>query len=302
MDALALLDQFLTENKIAFSAEVPMKDYTTFKIGGNCRRMIWPSSVSEIQMILKFRQETPFLLYLIGNGSNLLVSDEGIDGVVLQLGSRFSAISLDGETDIVCESGASLARVCVFAREHRFSGLEFAYGIPGSVGGAAYMNAGAYGGEMKDVIAWCEHFDQMGNLKRLSGEELNFSYRHSIYTDTENCIVRVCFRLKCGRREEIGAAMDDYMERRRSKQPLEFPSAGSAFKRPKGGYASALIDQCGLKGYSCGGAKISEKHAGFIVNYKNATCKDVLKLMCEVSDKVRKETGFVLEPEVKQLP
>ena len=164
------------------------------------------------------------------------------------------------------------------------------------------MNAGAYGGEMKDIIAWCEHVDPEGNIVRVAGEELSFSYRSSIYTDGENCITRVCFDLKPGNREEISAAMEDYMERRRSKQPLEFPSAGSTFKRPKGGYASALIDQCGLKGYSCGGAKVSEKHAGFIINYKNATCEDVLRLIEEVSHKVKEETGFVLEPEVKLLP
>ncbi len=302
MDCLAVLDQFLKENQIAFSAEVPMKDYTTFKIGGNCRRMVWPSSGCEIRKLLTFCREKQLPLYLVGNGSNLLVADGGLDGIVLQLGSRFSGIFLEGETQVVCESGATLARACVFAKDHGLTGMEFAYGIPGSVGGAAYMNAGAYGGEMKDIIAWCEHVDPEGNIVRVAGEELSFSYRSSIYTDGENCITRVCFDLKPGNREEISAAMEDYMERRRSKQPLEFPSAGSTFKRPKGGYASALIDQCGLKGYSCGGAKVSEKHAGFIINYKNATCEDVLRLIGEVSHKVEEETGFVLEPEVKLLP
>lgn len=301
MDRLDLLDQFLNENGFAFSKEVPMKDYTSFKIGGNCRRMIWPSSVEEIERLVAYCNENKVPFYLVGNGSNLLVPDEGLDGVVLQLGGRFSGIALEGNK-VICEAGATLAKACVFAREQGLSGMEFAYGIPGSVGGAAYMNAGAYGGEMKDVIVWCEHVGEDGTLGKYTVKELDFSYRHSVYSNSKNCITRVCFELKPGDPAEIGAAMEDYMERRRSKQPLEFPSAGSTFKRPKGGYASALIDQCGLKGYSCGGAKVSEKHAGFVINYNNATCGDVLRLISEVSQKVEEKTGFILEPEVKLLP
>lgn len=302
MDRLTLLDRFLEENGIAFSAEVPMKKYTTFRIGGNCRRMVWPSSAEKIRRVMAFCKKGGIPLYLMGNGSNLLVADEGVDGAVLQLGGSFSSIVLEGDSGLLCEAGATLAQACVFARDQGLAGLEFAYGIPGSVGGAAYMNAGAYGGEMKDVILWCEAVDRGGNIRRFSGEELAFSYRHSVFTGRDDCITRVCFGLRPGNREEIGAAMDDYMNRRRTKQPLEFPSAGSTFKRPEGGYASALIDQCGLKGFACGGAKVSEKHAGFIINWKEATCGDVLALIDEVSRQVKEKTGFVLEPEVKMLP
>ncbi len=302
MERLELLDQFLNENGFSFLAEVPMKNYTTFKIGGNCRRMVWPSSVNEIVSLFFFCHNHQIPLYLVGNGSNLLVADSGIDGVVLQLGGRFSKISMEGKDRIVCEAGAALSKACIFARDHSLSGMEFAYGIPGSVGGAAYMNAGAYGGEMKDIIAWCEHVDENGTVERLTREELEFSYRRSVYTGKNRCITKVCFQLSFGVSKEIGKAMEDYMERRRAKQPLEYPSAGSTFKRPKGGYASALIDQCGLKGYSYGGAMVSEKHAGFVINYKNATCADVLQVIKEVSEKVLEKTGFVLEPEIKFLP
>jgi len=302
MNRFEKLDALLEKEEIAFADSVPMKDYTTFRIGGACKRMVWPSSVNEIQKIFTACRETKLPLYLVGNGSNLLVSDDGIDGVVLQLGGRFSAIALENETQIICEAGVSLAKVCVFARDHGLTGLEFAYGIPGSVGGAAYMNAGAYGGEVKDVILWCEHVERDGTVKRVPAEDLEFSYRHSRYCETDDCIVRVCFSLKPGKREEITSAMEDFMDRRRTKQPLELPSAGSTFKRPVGGYASALVDQCGLKGFSCGGAKVSEKHAGFVVNFNHATCKDVLELIASVKEQVFEKTGFVLEPEVKMLP
>ena len=279
-----------------------MRDYTSFHIGGACKRMVWPKSEEELAKILSYCDENGLPLYLVGNGSNLLVADEGIDGVVVQLGARFSGIRLEEGNLLVCEAGATLAKVCVFAREHSLTGLEFAYGIPGSVGGAAYMNAGAYGGEMKDVVAYCEHIAPDGTRGRLSGDELGFSYRHSAYCENGFCVSRVAFRLQPGDPKKIAAAMEDYMTRRKTKQPLEFPSAGSTFKRPEGNYASALIDQCGLKGVTCGGAQVSEKHAGFVINAGGATCADVLNLMDRVRDEVEKQTGYRLEPEVKMIP
>ena len=302
MEAIKLLDEYAQALGCEIRKDVPMRDYTTFKIGGACERLVEPSSVEQISGVLAFCREHGIPLTLVGNGSNLLVSDTGIPGCVLHLGNLFSNITLEENNIVCCEAGASLAKTCVFAQKFALSGLEFAYGIPGSVGGAAYMNAGAYGGEVKDVILSCEHVDESGKQNRFTANELQFSYRHSIYSEKPYCITRIRFRLTLGNREEIRNKMEDFMGRRRAKQPLEYPSAGSTFKRPEGAYASALIDQCGLKGFSVGGARVSEKHAGFVINAGGATYADVRELICRVTGVVKEKTGFVLEPEVKIIP
>lgn len=217
--------------------------------------------------------------------------------MVILIGNDFSEISSLSDTEIYCQSGALLSSFCVFARENSLSGAEFAYGIPGSVGGAVYMNAGAYGGEIKDIISYCDVIDENDELKRLTPEELCLSYRHSSIMGTEKIIVGAAFSLRKGDASEIKSAMDDFMSRRKTKQPLEYGSAGSTFKRPEGSYASLLIDECGLKGYSVGGAQVSEKHAGFVINKDNATFSDVMSLIEDVKRIVKEKTGYVLECE-----
>lgn len=276
-----------------------MSEHTTFKIGGNASIIAYVTSPEDIQCIVKACNDLGIRYIPVGNGSNLLVADEGIDACVIQIGNRFSQVKLiDGDT-IYADAGASLMKICRFALENELSGLEFAYGIPGSCGGAAFMNAGAYGGEMKDVLLTCEHIDKNGNVGSLSGDELKLSYRHSAYYDNGCIITGLYLKLKKGKASDIKAKMDDLIGRRKDKQPLEYPSAGSTFKRPEGYFAGALIQECGLKGASVGGAAVSEKHAGFVINKGGATCKDVLDLCRLVSDKVLKEKGVKLEMEIR---
>lgn len=276
-----------------------MSLHTTFKIGGPARLAVFPKSEEEISAVIKKCNQHGVRFMTVGNGSNLLVADEGIDAVVIILGKDFAEVTLIGDDVIYAKAGASLMKVCRFALENSLSGLEFAYGIPGSCGGGAFMNAGAYGGELKDVMFKCEHIDANGNVGSLEGDNLELSYRHSAYFDNGGIITGVYFKLKKADANEIKAAMDDYMSRRRDKQPLEYPSAGSTFKRPEGHFAGALIEQCNLKGTSVGGAKISTKHAGFVINTGNATCNDVLQLCKRVADTVKEQTGVDLEMEVR---
>ncbi len=282
----------------AYVLDAPMRDYTTFRIGGPAAILLKPKSAEEVCWV---RRTLAGLapMWFLGKGSNLLIPDEGVPGVVVLLGPDFSGIEVleDGET-LVCEAGAPLMKAARTALDRGLSGLEFAWGIPGTVGGGVYMNAGAYGGEMKDVVLWCEHVDGEGNLRRLSGEELEFSYRHSVYSGKALCIVRAALGLRKGDPAAIRQRMDELMEKRRSRQPLEYPSAGSAFKRPEGAYAAALIEECGLKGLRVGDAMVSEKHSGFIVNVGNASCADVEELFRQVQDAVFRRTGYRLEPEV----
>ncbi len=293
------LVEILDLNKIEYRLNAPMSEHTTFKIGGNASIIAYVTSQEDIQCIVKACNDLGIRYIPVGNGSNLLVADEGIDACVIQIGNRFSQVKLiDGDT-IYADAGASLMKICRFALENELSGLEFAYGIPGSCGGAAFMNAGAYGGEMKDVLLTCEHIDKNGNVGSLSGDELKLSYRHSAYYDNGCIITGLYLKLKKGKASDIKAKMDDLIGRRKDKQPLEYPSAGSTFKRPEGYFAGALIQECGLKGASVGGAAVSEKHAGFVINKGGATCKDVLDLCRMVSDKVLKEKGVKLEMEIR---
>lgn len=276
-----------------------MSLHTTFKIGGNARLVVYPQNEEQISELVKCAKAENVRLIAIGNGSNLLVDDGGIDACVLILGEPFSQIKLIDDETIYAKAGAKLIALCRFAYEHSLSGLEFAYGIPGSAGGAAFMNAGAYGGEMKDVLYKCEHIDKNGDIGFLENDGLKLSYRHSAYYDNGAVITGLYLKLKKGEKSEIKEKMDDLIGRRRAKQPLEYPSAGSTFKRPEGYFAGALIEQCNLKGKSVGGAQVSEKHAGFVINKGGATCKDVLDLCKYCSDKVMEETGVKLEMEIR---
>ena len=283
------------------NTDILMKDFTSFKIGGPAEIFAKPSSEEQVSKIINYCKKNEVPLFPLGKGSNLLVSDNGIDGVVIYFGNDFGKIKLVDDETVYCEAGAGLAALCNFALENELTGLEFAYGIPGSVGGAVFMNAGAYGGEIKDVIIYADHMDKNGQSGRFVGDELDMSYRHSAYSAKEYFITGAAFKLQKGDKAEIKAKMDDLLGRRFDKQPMDKPSAGSTFKRPEGAFASALIDQCGLKGYRVGGAEVSTKHAGFVVNVGEATCADVLQLIKDVQKKVKDDTGFVLEPEVEIL-
>lgn len=276
-----------------------MSNHTTFKIGGNAAVVVVVENEGEIAKTVKECNRLGIRYTAVGNGSNLLVSDDGINACVIMLGKDFSDVKLVDDTTVFAQAGASLTKVCRFALENGLSGLEFAYGIPGSCGGGAFMNAGAYGGELKDVLEKCEHIDKNGDKGTLCGDDLKLSYRHSAYYDNGCIITGVYFKLKKGNPDEIKAKMQDLMGRRKSKQPLEFPSAGSTFKRPEGYFAGALIEECNLKGAAVGGAQVSTKHAGFVINTGGATCDDVLKLCQKVSDTVYKEKGVRLEMEIR---
>lgn len=277
----------------------PMAKHTTFKIGGNASLVVFPESETQISEIVKAAKQAGIRLITIGNGSNLLVDDDGIDACVMILDEHFSDIKLIDEETIYASAGAMLIKVCRFAYENGLSGLEFAYGIPGTCGGGAFMNAGAYGGEMKDVLVKCSHIDKDGNIGCLENDDLKLSYRHSAYYDNDCIITGLYLKLNKGDKAEIKEKMDDLISRRRNKQPLEFPSAGSTFKRPEGYFAGALIEECGLRGRSVGGAQVSEKHCGFVINKGGATCKDVLELCKICSDTVYDKKGVKLEMEIR---
>lgn len=293
-----LIDLF-KELKCEYCIDEPMSRHTTFKIGGNARLLVYPEGEEQISRIVKCARDNGIRLVTIGNGSNLLVADEGIDACVMVLDERMGDIRLIDEETVYAPAGVMLIRLCRFALEHGLSGLEFAYGIPGTCGGGAFMNAGAYGGEMKDVLYRCDHVDANGEKGYLEGDDLKLSYRHSAYYDNGCVITGLYLKLKKGNKDEIKAKMEDLLSRRRTKQPLEFPSAGSTFKRPEGYFAGALIEECGLKGKSVGDAQVSEKHAGFVINRGNATCNDVLELCRFCSDTVLREKGVKLEMEIR---
>lgn len=284
-----------------YRLDAPMSEYTSFKTGGKADIVFLPSSELQLRSLLRMCSDEEIKPFVFGNGSNLLVSDDGIRGVTIRLSNNFEEIKLINETTVYCTAGTKLATLCKFALEHSLSGLEFAYGIPGTAGGAAYMNAGAYGGEMKDVLVSCNHIDFSGNPGRLIGEQLGFGYRRSAYTDKYFVITGLTLVLEKGEKAEINAKMQELLQKRIDKQPLDLPSAGSFFKRPEGYFAGALIEQCGLKGFSVGGAQVSEKHAGFVVNKGGATTADIMELGRLVSEKVLEETGVQLEREVKYI-
>lgn len=286
----------LNELKTEYITSESMSRHTTFKIGGNADVLIKVKTEDELKIVLKLVREYGIPYFALGKGSNILVSDKGIEGAVISL-EGIADIKIDGDM-IVCGAGASLRSLCIAAQKSSLSGLEFAYGIPGTVGGALYMNAGAYGGEMSQVAVSATAIDHDGNIQNFDIAQMNLGYRTSAFKNTDLIITSVTFKLKQGNASEIKSAMDDFFARRRDKQPLEYPSAGSTFKRPEGYFAGALIEKNNLKGVSIGGAQVSQKHAGFVINTGNATCDDVLSLIKKVQHTVKNADGVDLEPEV----
>ncbi|MBQ7760167.1 MAG: UDP-N-acetylmuramate dehydrogenase [Phascolarctobacterium sp.] len=275
----------------------PMSRHTSFKIGGPADLLATPSNEAELCNLLKRAKENNIPVTLVGNGSNLLVRDKGIRGLVIKLGNMLNTIEA-GENSITFGSGVSLALASKKAAELGFTGMEFAVGIPGSIGGAVYMNAGAYDGEMSNVVTAVRTVDANGEVKVLSKEEMCFGYRKTVLQGSGLIVTAVTVSMPKGNTADIIAKMADFSQKRTSKQPLELPSAGSMFKRPPGYFAGTLIDQTGLKGYTVGGAQVSTKHAGFVVNIGGATAADVLQLIKDVQDKVKAAHGVELHPEV----
>ena len=277
-----------------------MSRHTTFRIGGPADYFVTPHTKEEIRQVIRLCKEEEIPFAVLGNGSNLLVGDKGFRGVIIQLFKNFSDITIEEET-IYAQSGALLVRLANQAAEQGLTGLEFASGIPGTLGGAVVMNAGAYGGEMKDVILWSDVLTEDGEFLRLSGEELELGYRTSVIQKKHYFVLGAALRLKKGDQNEIRSVMEELKEKRVSKQPVEYPSAGSTFKRPEGYFAGKLIMDTGLRGFSVGGAQVSEKHCGFVINKGGATAEEVQLLMKEVADRVEEKFGVRLEPEVKML-
>lgn len=271
---------------------------TSFKTGGPCGVRLSPDSSEQLILILNKAKELGIPYVVLGNGTNVLIPDEGINKAVIIIGDKMSSAELEDGTTIRFSAGTNLAVLCRFALENSLSGLEFAFGIPGTCGGAVYMNAGAYGGEMKDVLTEITHLTPDMKIETVSAEDADLSYRHSVYKNNRCIILGGKVRLSEDSQENIKARMNDFLGRRKDKQPLEFPSAGSTFKRPEGYFAGALIEQCNLKGKSVGGAQVSEKHAGFVINKGGATSSDILSLIEFIGKTVKEETGVTLEPEV----
>ena len=280
--------------------DADMKNHTTFRAGGKAEFLVTPVDIESTCRLYKYLYDNNIKYYFIGNGSNLLVRDEGFDGVIVKFGNNFSDIETDGE-EIKCGAGCYLSKVANVAKENSLKGMEFAAGIPGFIGGAIAMNAGAYGGEMKDIVKEVVVINKNGDIKNIPGAEMDFSYRHSKVLDEKYIVISVILSLKKGNKDEIIEEMDGLQKARKDKQPLEYPSAGSTFKRPEGYFAGKLIEDSGLRGYSVGDACVSEKHCGFVVNKGNASATDIINLIKHVQDKVYKDSGVVLEPEVKIL-
>ena len=279
----------------------PMSSHCTFRAGGTAKYYVIPDEYTKVRDVLRLCVEENIPYYVIGNGSNLLVQDDGFDGVIIEIDSALAKIEINGN-EIVAKAGAKLSKIAVKALNESLTGFEFAHGIPGNLGGAVTMNAGAYGGEMKDVLKWLKVLDNNGEMKTLKAEELELGYRTSIIVKEKMIVLEACIELHEGNRDEIEMHMKELMAKRKEKQPLEYPSAGSTFKRPEGYFAGKLIQDAGLKGYRVGGAMVSEKHSGFVINYDNATATDIINLMKDVRKKVYEEFQVTLEPEVKILP
>ena len=278
----------------------PMSRHTTFRVGGTADFFVEIGSPEELLDIINYLTETDRSYFILGNGSNLLVGDKGYEGVILHLGERFNSITVEGNT-ITAQAGALLSTVAKTAAKNGLSGMEFAAGIPGTIGGAVVMNAGAYESEMKQIITKVTVMTREGEILELDNETMEFGYRTSIIKNRPFVVLSAVISLEKGDMASIQSKMDDFNNRRRSKQPLEYPSAGSTFKRPEGYYAGKLIMDAGLRGYRVGGAQVSEKHCGFIINVGNATAADISELMDEVIEKVEKQFSVTLEPEIIRI-
>lgn len=296
------LDKKITDYlpDLVYVKDEPMAKHISFRVGGAAKRMAFPKNAEQVVLLMSFAEEAGARPLVIGNGTNLLAPDEGLDRLVVNMAGEFASVKMTGECELTATAGVSLARLAMFACEQSLTGLEFAHGIPGTLGGAVVMNAGAYGGEMKDVIQSVTLLDGARGIVTLSVDEMQFSYRRSILSDhPEYVVLSAAFRLQKGDQGTISAKMHELMEKRKASQPLEYPSAGSTFKRPTGYYAGPLIEGCGLKGCRVGGAEVSQKHAGFVINVGGATCADVLALIEKVQKTVCDAHGVMLEPEVK---
>ena len=307
MDRFECLQQELARRcpDLEVRAGEPMSRHTSFRIGGPARLMALPKSPAQAKAAVLAAREADIVPFFLGNGSNLLVPDEGVERFLIQPAGRYSADPLNRvweENGQLCAGGGvSLAVLANAAQGRALTGLEFASGIPGSVGGGVVMNAGAYGGEMAQVLVSVTALDLDGSIQTIPAESCGLGYRRSVFSDGQRLVLEARFQLSSGDPSAIRARMDELAARRKEKQPLEYPSAGSMFKRPEGYFAAALIDQCGLKGFAVGGAQVSEKHAGFVVNRGGATCADVLELVRQVQARVQEQTGVALEMEVKVL-
>ena len=290
--------QKLLQAGIPFKENEPLAAHCTFKIGGPAEVFILPETEQQLCAAVALCKEQAVRYYLLGNGSNILFADAGYRGAVIDTTAMKTELTIDG-TQVTAGAGLRLSALCTAALENNLTGLEFAYGIPGTVGGAVYMNAGAYGGEMKDVLTAVRYLTAEGETVEVPAAALDLSYRHSVFEENGGCILSVRFRLEQGDPAAIKARMNELMAKRVDKQPLDKPSAGSTFKRPAGAFAAALIDQCGLRGYRHGGAAVSDKHCGFVVNLGGATCADVLALCGEVRAIVKEKTGYDLEKEIR---
>lgn len=291
------ISAFLPEMELRF--QEPMSKHTSFRIGGGAEVMAFPKNKEELARLLKTSALLDCKLSILGAGTNVLAPDEGISGLVICLKDCLDGMQQLDDTHIRCMAGVTMARAAVFAAGQGLAGLEFAHGIPGTIGGGLYMNAGAYGGEMAQVCTAVEVMDRQGNLRKLTREQMEFSYRHSVLEDSGEIVISGEFALTPDSPEQIKARMKELIAKRTASQPLNLPSAGSAFKRPVGGYAAALIDQAGLKGFRVGNAAISDKHAGFAVNLGGATAEEVKSLLNQVSDRVYENSGIRLEPEIR---
>lgn len=278
----------------------PMKLHTTFQVGGPADYFVSPHSEEEIRILLKNAKDYEIPVFIVGNGSNLLVSDKGYRGMIVQIGKEYSDVTVEGEI-VSAKAGASLAKIARTAYENGLGGFEFAAGIPGTLGGAVSMNAGAYGGEIKDVIIDARVLTKEGEILTIQADELELAYRNSIITKKDYIVLGARFSFEQKDRQEIKARMDELAFARKSKQPLEFPSAGSTFKRPEGYFAGKLIMDAGLRGFQVGGARVSDKHCGFVINAGNATAADIYSLILQVQEKVQRKFNVTLQPEVKML-
>lgn len=292
----SVFTEFCKQAGIDVKLNEPMKNHNGFKTGGSADIFITLGDRELLCALVETANSLEIPLFILGKGSNLLVSDNGIEGAVVSL-AKMDEITIDGET-VTAKAGASLTALCVAVANEGLSGLEFAYGIPGSVGGALYMNAGAYGGEMADVVFDAQFVTPNGEVGTIGKQDMNLGYRTSCFKQNGNIITDVTFKLTKGDKEEIWEKMNTLMGKRRDKQPLEYPSAGSTFKRPEGHFAGALIEENGFKGKGVGGAEVSEKHAGFVINKSGATTKDILDLMSKIQETVLEKNGVKLEPEV----
>lgn len=300
MENLELLAAAAEQLGCEVSRQEAMDKHTTFKIGGPAELFLTVETVDALRAVLLQAKELGVPYHVIGKGSNLLVSDAGMKGVVIQLAGDFLQITQEGNA-ITCGAAAPLSSLCKTALDAGLTGMEFAWGIPGSAGGALFMNAGAYGSEMKNVVTGCTCMLPDGTVRTMTLDELDLAYRHSIFHTMDAVILTVTVTLAQGDAAAIKAAMDDFIHRRKTKQPLEYPSAGSVFKRPVGYFAGALVEECGLKGKQIGGAMVSEKHAGFIINVGGATCQDVLDLVQFIQETVKREKGVDLECEIRPV-